>query len=120
MPAREVPERFLVALSFSGAEREFVRTIAEAVERRLGSASVFFEEWFEFYIAGHDADEKLQHIYNAGCELAVVCVSATYGRKAWTRAEHEAIRARLMQAREQDPRQRDRIFPIRVGDGKVD
>src|SRR5262249_14696699 len=65
-------------------------------------------------------DVKLQRIYSAGCELAVVCVSATYGRKAWTRAEHEAIRARLMQARaEEDPRQRDRVFPIRVGDGDV-
>src|ERR1041384_2087248 len=121
MPAREVPERFLVALSFSGAEREFVRTIAEAVEGRLGSTSVFFDEWFEFYVGGHDADVKLQRIYGSGCELAVVCVSATYGSKVWTRAEHEAIRARLMRARaEQDLRQRDRIFPIRVGDGDID
>jgi hypothetical protein len=110
----------LVALSFSGVEREFVRAIAEAIERRLGSGSVFFDEWFEFYIGGHDADVKLEHIYGTGCELAVVCVSATYGSKAWTRAEYEAIRSRLMQARaEQDPRQRDRIFPIRVGDGTL-
>src|SRR5215831_11904657 len=112
MPAREVPERFQVALSFSGAEREFVHAIAEAVERRLGPSSVFYDEWYEFYIGGHDADVKLQRIYGAGCELAVVCVSATYGSKAWTRAEHEAIRSRLMLARgEQDQRQRDRIFP---------
>src|SRR5262249_24477921 len=79
---REVPERFQVGLSFSGAEREFVRAIAEAVERRLGSSSVFFDEWYEFYIAGHDADVKLQRIYATGCELAVVCVSKTYGSKA--------------------------------------
>jgi hypothetical protein len=39
--AREVPERFLVALSFSGIERGFVRTIAEAVEHRLGVSNVF-------------------------------------------------------------------------------
>jgi hypothetical protein len=82
---------------------------------------VFFAEWYEFYIGGHDADLKLQRIYGTACELAVVCVSATYGSKAWTSAEHEAIRSRLMQARvEGDPRRRDRIFPIRVGDGNVD
>jgi hypothetical protein len=118
--AREVPERFQVALSFSGAEREFVRAIAAAVERRLGPSSVFFDEWFEFYIAGDDADVKLQRIYGAGCELAVVCVSATYGRKAWTRAEHRAIRSRLMLSHaDEDPRQPDRVLPIRVGEGDV-
>ena len=118
---REVPERFLVALSFSGVEREFVRAIAEAVEHRLGPSSVFFDEWFDFYIGGHDADTKLQRIYGDSCELAVVCVSETYGSKPWAQAEHEAIRARLMHARgEKDLRQRDRIFPIRVGEGNVE
>lgn len=117
---REVPEKFLVALSFSGEKREFVRAIAAALEHRLGPSRVFLDEWFEHYIAGHDADLKLQHIYGSGCELVVLCVSATYGSKAWTRVEHEAIRARLMQARtDEDSRQQDRIFPIRVGDGDV-
>src|SRR5262249_12954261 len=86
-PRRLVPERLKVALSFSGAEREFVRAIAEALEHRLGSASVFFDEWYEFYVGGHDADVKLQRIYSAGCELAVVCVSANYGSTAWPSAE---------------------------------
>ncbi len=120
MRAREVPAKFQVAFSFSGMEREFVRSIADAVELKLGSPHVFFDEWFEHHVAGHDADRKLQRIYETGCELVVVCVSETYARKAWTQAEHEVIRARLMQARtEADPRQVDRILPIRVGDGNV-
>jgi len=95
-----------------------VRAVAEAVERELGAPNVFYDEWFEHYLAGKDADTKLQEIYGEGCELAVLCVSERYGNKPWTRAEHEAIRARHMKA--QDKRSRLGILPIRVGDGEVE
>jgi hypothetical protein len=116
---RRLPESFQVAFSFAGEQRELVRAVAEAVEKAVGSPNVFFDEWFEHYIAGDDADLKLQEIYGR-CMLAVVCVSANYGGKPWTRAEHAAIRARQMKART-SPDERDRlgILPIRVGDGDV-
>ena len=75
MPTRDVPERFLVAFSLAGEQRDLVRTIAEAVENKLGCGAVFLDEWFEHYIAGDDADLKLQDIYGRRCDLAVVCVS---------------------------------------------
>ncbi len=97
-----------------------MRAIAEAVEKKIGSNNVFFDEWFEYYIAGQDADLKLQEIYGEQCELAVVCVSERYGGKPWTQAEHEAIRARLMKSRKSaDKREQLAILPIRVGDGDV-
>ena len=74
-PARQVPEKFHVAISFAGEQRELVRQIAEAVERCLGRGTVFFDEWFEPYLAGADADLKLQKIYGERCALAVVCVA---------------------------------------------
>jgi len=50
---REMPEKkFLVAFSFAGEHRELVRSVADAVEKRLGFGTVFFDEWFEYYIAG--------------------------------------------------------------------
>lgn len=120
MSARPLPDRFQVAFSFAGEQRELVRAIAGAVEVRLGVGSVFLDEWYEYYLAGDDADLKLQTIYAERCALAVVCVSARYGGKPWTRAEHAAIRARIMQARTaEDPRARDGVLPIRVGDGEV-
>ena len=79
MAARKVPDRFAGAFSFAGEQRDLVRAVAEAVERRLGPSSVFFDEWFEHYIAGNDADLTLQEIYGDRCTLAVVCVSAQYG-----------------------------------------
>ncbi len=121
MPARPLPDRFLVAFSFAGEQRELVRAIAEAVEQQLGRGTVFLDEWFEYYLAGADADLKLQAIYGDRCALAVVCVSGRYGGKPWTLAEHEAIRARLMKCRvATDPRAREAVLPIRVGDGEVD
>jgi hypothetical protein len=121
MPARNVPERFLVAFSLAGEQRARVRAIAEATEEKIGFGTVFFDEWFEAYLAGDDADLKLQAIYAHRCDLAVVCVSGHYGSKAWTLAEHKAIRARAMQASEaKDERERLGVMPIRVGDGEVE
>jgi hypothetical protein len=121
MSARPLADKFLVAFSFAGEQRDLVRTIVEAVEEELGLGTVFFDEWFEYYIAGADADLKLQEIYGTRCELVVVCVSERYGGKPWTLAEHEAVRARQMKSRAStNKRERDAILPIRVGDGDVD
>jgi hypothetical protein len=68
MPIREVPEKFLIAFSLAGEQRNLARSIAEAVEQELGPATVFLDEWFEHFIAGHDADLKLQRIYGKQCE----------------------------------------------------
>jgi len=120
MTARERPKKFLVAISFAGEQRDLVRAIAKAVEEKIGSNNVFLDEWFEHYIAGQDADLKLQEIYGEQCELVVVCVSEHYGGKPWTQAEHGAIRARVLKSHASaDNREQDAILPIRVGDGDV-
>lgn len=120
MTTRTLPQEFLVAFSFAGEQRNLVREISIAVEKELGEGTVFFDEWFEHYIAGDDADLRLQEIYGQRCQLAVVCVSERYGGKPWTRAEHAAIRARQMKLRT-SPNERDqlRILPLRVGVGEV-
>lgn len=122
MPEFTVPEKFLVAFSFAGEQREFVRAVAQTVENELGSSTVFLDEWYEFYLAGASADLKLQSIYLERVVLVVVCVSKPYGDKPWSQVEHEAIRARLMRSRgpTSDKRERDAIFPIRVGDGEIE
>ncbi len=44
MPTRIPPEKFLVAFSLAGEERDFVRGIAEAVEQQLDPDTVFYSE----------------------------------------------------------------------------
>ena len=121
MPARQLPETFLVSFSFAGEQRDLVCAIAEVVEDVVGQPNVFLDEWFEHYIAGDDADLRLREIYGERSALVVVCISERYGDKPWTRAEHAAIRARLMQARSAgDKRAQLGILPIRVGDGDIE
>jgi hypothetical protein len=115
---REVPTRFTVAFSLAGEQRQLILPIAQEVEAILGTSTVFYDAWYEHWIAGSDADLLLQELYGKKAELVVMCVSREYGDKPWTRTEHRAVRARLMQAATAEDRHR--IFPVRVGDGEVE
>ena len=118
--ALQPPERFLVAFSYAGEQRDLVWGVAQEVAQRVGEESVFFAEWWEHYLAGGDADLKLQEVYDKAA-VTVVCVSQRYGEKAWTRAEHAAIRSRLMKAQASGA-EADKlgVLPVRVGDGDVE
>jgi hypothetical protein len=117
MSVRQVPTRFAVAFSLAGEQRQLVLPIAQEVEATLGRSTVFYDDWYEHWIGGSDADLLLQELYGRGTELVVVCVSGAYASKPWTLTEHRAVRARLMQAAT-TPVDRQGIFPIRVGDGE--
>jgi hypothetical protein len=118
MSAREVPDRFRVAFSLAGEQRHVVLPIAQEVEAVLGASTVFYDDWYEHYIAGPDADLRLQEICGRRADLVIVCVSGAYGDKPWTQAEHRAVRDRFMQARTEA--ERLAILPLRVGDGDVE
>lgn len=118
MPVRDVPTRFQIAFSLAGEQRHLVLPIAQEVEAILGWSTVFYDAWYEHWIAGVDADLLLQRLYGAGAEVVVMCVSEAYGDKPWTSTEHRAVRARLMQATAAVDRHR--IFPVRVGEGEVE
>jgi len=118
VPVREVPARFAVAFSLAGEQRQLVLAVAQEVEATLGRSTVFYDDWYTYWIAGPDADLLLQSVYGQKAELVVVCVSGAYGGKSWTQTEHRAVRARLMQAATAEDRHR--VLPVRVGDGDVE
>jgi len=105
-----------VAFSLAGEQRQLVLPVAQEVEAVLGRSTVFYDDWYEHWIAGSDADLLLQDLYFKRAELVVVCVSGAYADKPWTLTEHRAVRARIMQAAT-TPVDRQKVFPIRVGDG---
>jgi hypothetical protein len=115
--ARTVPKRFAVAFSLAGEQRSLVLPIAQEVEAVLGRSAVFYDDWYEHWIAGGDADLLLGEVYGERSELVVVCVSAQYDQRPWTVVEHRSVRARLMRSR--PGADRHRVLPIRVGDGDV-
>lgn len=109
-----------MAFSLAGEQRQLVLAVAQEVEAILGQSTVFYDEWYTFWIAGQDADLLLQSVYGERAELVVVCVSGDYGDKPWTRAEHRVVRAQLMQAAAATAESRHRVLPVRVGDGLVE
>lgn len=117
---RSVPDRFLVAFSFAGEQRDLVRTIAEATEQVLGKGTVFYDEWYEGLLAGTSADLKLQDFYGSRSDVVVMCASAEYDSKKWTIAEWDSIRARHMKLRAEGNGESDRLLPLRVADGDVE
>jgi len=112
----EVPARFAVAFSLAGEQREQALPIAQEVEAILGRSSVFYDNWYEHWIAGTNADLLLQDLYANKADLVVVFISGDYGEKSWTKTEHSAIRAMLMN----DPSRRNHVLPLRLGDGQVE
>ncbi len=120
--ARTVPKKFQVAFSYAGEDRALVSAIAAEVERRLGTGTVFYDRWYEHYIAGKNGDLKLQRIYREHCELAVVCVSKSYNDKIWTLTEHDAIRDRLLKVRNSADKgaHYHGVLHIGVAEGRLD
>ena len=118
---RDMPaDGFGVAFSFAGEQRELVADIAQECDNLLGENSVFYDEWYPHVLGGFTSDMFLQQVYGSQTQMIVMCVSGQYGKKPWTMAEHSAIMARVMELRvSEDPRDRLRFFPIRVGDGEV-
>ena len=110
----KTPTNFLVAFSFAGKERDFIRKIAEVTKDRLGEGKVFFDEWYEHEVAGFRADDFLQELYRKRSRLVVPCISEAYGDKSWTQIEFEAIKALKFELKS-----RNRILPLRVGDGDI-
>ena len=86
---RNVPSKFLVAFSFAGEQRDLVRAVAEVVEQEIGSSNVFFDEWFEHYIAGADADRK-------GISRCSTCSPVRCSRRSFDRAKPNSTSARLV------------------------
>jgi formylglycine-generating enzyme required for sulfatase activity len=117
--------RFDVALSFAGdGKRDRVRSVAELLQRELGKGRVFFDEWFEVELAGHDGNNRLQDIYRKKARLVVACICGSYADKPWTQEEWRAIQAfeRGLRRGDGGPSDTDRMrfLPLRFGDGEVD
>lgn len=114
--------RFEVAVSFAGdKKRDRIRRIMEILVAKIGRGKVFFDEWFESELAGHDGQIVLQNIYLKKTRLVVSCICERYGEKPWTQDEWRAIQAFERDLRDADTEnvKRMRFLPLRFDDGEV-
>jgi sugar lactone lactonase YvrE len=97
-----------VALSFAGAQRDYVRQVGEVLQAQ--GVRCFYDADDEIELWGKSLAEALPVIYGDQAAAAVVFVSAEYAARDWTRLERRAVLARA--AREP----REYVLPVRFDD----
>ena len=103
------PERrWDVALSFAGAQRNYVEQVAEALQA-LG-VRCFYDADEEIELWGKYLAEELPVIYGEQAAVVVVFVSADYATRDWTRLERRAALDRAVRER------REYVLPARFDD----
>jgi hypothetical protein len=81
-------QRWDVALSFAGAQRDYVEQVAEALKAR--GVSCFYDADEQIELWGKYLAEELPAIYGEQAAAVVVFVSAQYAAGDWTRLERRA------------------------------
>ena len=97
-----------VALSFAGAQRDYVEQVAQALRAR--GVRCFYDADEQVELWGKNLAEALPAIYGEQAAVVVVFVSAEYAARDWTRHERRAALARAVRER------REYVLPARFDD----
>ncbi len=100
--------RWDVALSFAGAQRDYVGQVAEVLRAR--GVRCFYDADEQIELWGKYLAEELPVIYGEQAAAVVVFVSAEYVARDWTRLERRAALARAVSER------REYVLPARFDD----
>jgi hypothetical protein len=97
-----------VALSFAGAQRDYVERVAAALKAR--EIRCFYDADEQIDLWGKYLAEELPAIYGEQAAAAVVFVSADYAARDWTRLERRAALNRAVRERQ------EYVLPARFDD----
>ena len=86
--------RWDVALSFAGAQRDYVGQVAAAL--KAGGVRCFYDEDEQVRLWGTYLAEELPRIYARESAAVVVFISADYAGRDWTRLERRAAFSRAV------------------------
>lgn len=106
-------ERFSIAVSFAGEDRDYVSTIISELEKYEPN-KIFYDLNHQGELARPDLDTHLQQIYSNDSELIVVFLSEHYRRKNWCNTEWRAIRNVLHN------QERHKVMYIRMDDVEIE
>ena len=93
-PGSGLGRRWDVALSFAGAQREYVEQVAAALKAR--GVRCFYDADEQVELWGRHPAEELPRIYAEESAAVVVFVSAEYAGVGWTRLERRAAFSRAV------------------------
>ncbi len=100
--------RWDVALSFAGAQQDYVEQVAQALKAR--GVRCFYDADEQIELWGKYLAEELPSIYGEQAAAVVVFVSAEYAARDWTRHERRAALAKAVRER------REYVLPARFDD----
>jgi hypothetical protein len=104
-------EKYDVALSFVGEDRDPARELAKRLQTR--GYSVFFDEFKEADLWGASLSDTLKQVYENDSRFCVMFISQHYVRKPWTNHERRAALSRMIQ------KQDVYVLPIRLDDSDL-
>jgi len=97
-----------VALSFAGAQRDYVEQVAAALKAR--GVRCFYDADEQIDLWGKYLAEELPAIYGEQATAVVMFVSAEYAAREWTRVERRTALARAVRERQ------EYVLPARFDD----
>ncbi len=97
-----------VALSFVGAQRDYVEQVADTLQAR--GVRCFYDADEQIELWGKYLAEELPAIYAEQAAAVVVFISAEYAERDWTRLERRASLSRAVRER------REYVLPARFDD----
>jgi hypothetical protein len=104
-------EKYDVALSFAGEDREYVEAVAEGL--KAAGVSVFYDKFEAAGLWGKNLVDHLADIYKNRSRYVVMFVSKHYVAKPWTTHERQHAQDRALVAKE------EYILPARFDDTEV-
>ena len=116
-PASSAPSDVLavdyeVAISFAGEDRPVARQLADGLRDR--GRRVFYDEYEEANLWGHDLYTHLSNVYKNRARFVIILISHAYRDKLWTKHELRSAQARAFSEN------KDYILPLRVDETEID
>jgi len=109
----DVPQRFDVAISFAGPERQLAESLAKSV--RDAGYVVFYDGFYPEQLWGKDLVSFFDRVYRKASRFCVMFVSREYSERMWTTFERRSAQARAL-----EEKGREYILPIRIDNTDLD
>lgn len=103
--------KYEVALSFAGEQRDYVESVARALQSR--GIALFYDDFESIALWGKDLVEEFHEVFAHRAALAVMFISKEYVEKSWPRHERRSILSRAVQEKS------EYVLPVRFDDTPV-
>ncbi|PRY86930.1 toll/interleukin-1 receptor domain-containing protein [Marinilabilia salmonicolor] len=104
-------EKYDVAISFAGEDRDFAEMIALKLKEK--QVNVFYDNYEKADLWGKNLYDYLSSVYSEKSKYCVMLLSKHYENKLWTNLERKSAQARAFREN------REYILPIRIDDTKI-